>query len=353
MAEEIKKQQEKSHHCLRCNRDLVKDNFYLSNSILYENNGSRISVCKKCIVDLYDELFEVYGDTTFCVFVICRLLDAYFDSTLVQPSQIQATNGNSSIIKIYFQKINSLKQYANYTFKDSTDLDLRLPGNFTESEFVEFNEPDRKNRDEVVELCGFDPFEDSNPSEKPYLYNTILSYLDEGTIRDSFKLSAVISIVKMFSQTEMIDRIIDSITRDTDALEQNAAKLKQLIDIKKSLQSQIVSYAKENGITTAKGTNQNKGSGTFSGIIAELRDKKVRPADVNLFNIQTSDAFSKIAEISNKNILRQLQLDENDYSKMVAQQREKLQEYRSKTEELEEENRQLKKELQLLKDGIK
>ena len=131
---------------------------------------------------------------------------------------------------------------------------------------------------------------------------------------------------------------------DKDNLELNSAKLKSLIDIKKNLLTQILSYAKENGITQSKNNVKNKGEGTFSGLIAELRDKKIRPADINLFDIKTCEAFEKIAEISNGNIKKQLMLDENDYEAMVVQQKEMLELLQKNYDSLQEENRLLKRD---------
>ena len=281
------------------------------------------------------------------MFLLCRYTDSYFDPNVCKVAEKQAEAGNSVTPRIYFQKIGSMRQYKGKTFKDSIETDRKIvndtPVDIYEKD-MELSERDRENRKEVMFLCGFDPFEDANPNEKSYLYNTILSYLDETTIKDSFKLTSVISIVKTFSQIESFDEAINSIMEDKDNLELNSAKLKSLIDIKKNLLTQILSYAKENGITQSKNNVKNKGEGTFSGLIAELRDKKIRPADINLFDIKTCEAFEKIAEISNGNIKKQLMLDENDYEAMVVQQKEMLELLQKNYDSLQEENRLLKRD---------
>lgn len=333
--------------CLVCRRNRPIINFYDSNSRIYANNNRKIPICKDCVVRLYTELLEIYTDPIYVMFLICRYTDSYFDPQVCKIAEKQAIAGNSITPKIYFQKIGSMRQYKGKTFRDSIETDRKIVNNIPVEQYekdIVLTDRDKENRKEVTFLCGFDPFEDENPIDKPYLYNTILSYLDETTIKDSFKLTSVISIVKTFCQIEGFDKAINVIMEDKDNLESNSAKLKSLIDIKKNLLTQILSYAKENGITQSKNNVKNKGDGTFSGLIAELRDKKMRPADVNLFDIKSCEAFKKITEISNSNIKNQLMLDENDFESMLAQQREMLTNLQSNYEELQEENRLLKRD---------
>ncbi len=66
---------------------------------------------------------------------------------------------------------------------------------------------------------------------------------------------------------------------------------------------------------------------------------------MNLFDIETSHGMSQVADISNQSIMKQLQFDENDYTNMILEQREMIQELDGKVVKLEEENRLLKKEL--------
>lgn len=343
--------EEKNSTCLICKKNQVFTNYYLTNSILFGKTiNGRLPVCKNCLIKLYDEIFDLYENPSFAMFVLCRLLDAYFDPNLVQSAQIQATNTNSYLVRIYFQKINSMLQYKNYTFKDSPVRDMMAQEDVNEVDYLELDEKDRANRKEVISLIGYDPFESSDPAEKGYLYDTILSYLDEATVTDSFKLSAVIEIVKSFSQVEIINGLITTLTKDVNNLESNMARYKMLLDLKKNIQAQIMSYANSNGITASKSKGQTKGAGTFSGILKELRDKKIRPSDVNLFDIQTEESFKKVADISNRNIINQLQLNESDYSNMIIQQREKLKSLNESFEELQEKNRILLKENSLLKE---
>ncbi|HYK73843.1 MAG TPA: hypothetical protein VEV44_12095, partial [Pseudoneobacillus sp.] len=80
-------------------------------------------------------------------------------------------------------------------------------------------------------------------------------------------------------------------------------------------------------------------------IIKTLQEKGFEEGEVNLFDVETSKGMRQVADLSNKSIVSQLQFDENDYTEMILEQREIIQELDSKVIKLEEENRLLKKEL--------
>jgi hypothetical protein len=103
--------------------------------------------------------------------------------------------------------------------------------------------------------------------------------------------------------------------------------------------------AAENGISVKHNNQKSKGAGTLSGIIKTLQEKGFEEAEVNLFDIETAQGIKQVADLSNKSIINQLQFDENDYTSMIIEQREIIQELDAKVIKLEEENRLLKKEI--------
>jgi hypothetical protein len=103
--------------------------------------------------------------------------------------------------------------------------------------------------------------------------------------------------------------------------------------------------AAENGISVKHNTQKSKGAGTLTGIIKTLQEKGFEEGEVNLFDIETSQGIRQVSDLSNKSIVAQLQFDENDYTSMLMEQREIIQELDNKVMKLEEENRLLKKEI--------
>jgi hypothetical protein len=199
-----------------------------------------------------------------------------------------------------------------------------------------------KNKLDVLRMLNYDPFEGENETDKRQLYNLLVDFLDESTLEDSFKLSAVIQIVKGFNQIDKINQGLALITSDINNLSSQVGGIKSLIDAKEKMMRAILGFAKDNGISENYSTNKSKGAGTLSGIIKMLQERGFTEADVNLFDVETAQGLKQVADISNESILKQLQFDENDYTDMITQQRELIQDLDTRLKICEEENRKLK-----------
>ncbi|KAF6627035.1 hypothetical protein H6F38_23150 [Paenibacillus sp. EKM208P] len=118
--------------------------------------------------------------------------------------------------------------------------------------------------------------------------------------------------------------------------------MKSLGDAKDKLLKSVLALAKDNGISENHNNKKSKGAGTLSGIIKELQEKGFEEANVNVFDIDTTEGMRQVADISHKSIINQLQFDENDYAEMISEQREKIVTLENDNSTLKEENRNLK-----------
>jgi len=330
--------------CVCCGIDKNQDkDFYKSNSLILKANNQRMVVCRQCVIDLYVYLVGKHNDCKIALYFLCRLLDVYFESSLYYSAEQQANNSNSNIAQIYFQKCNSLPQYASKTFSESSPLDSDKNINIFETEIkLDTNEEDKRNKEDVIRMVGYDPFENDNPMDKKYLYNTLVDFLDESTLEDSFKLPIVIEIVKSFNQIDKLNQALTLMTSDINNVQSQVGGVKSLFETKDKIYRAILAMAKDNGISVNHANNKSKGAGTLSGIIKQLQEKGFMEVEVNLFDIETCEGMQQVANISNNSILKQLQFDENDYTFMINEQRDLIQNLQKKNTYLEEENRLLK-----------
>jgi hypothetical protein len=215
----------------------------------------------------------------------------------------------------------------------------------------ELSEMDRQNKQDVIRLIKYDPFVEESDDIKGFLYNKLIDFLDENTLSDSFKLPIVIEMVKGFGQAERINRALSQIDIITDS--DRVDDIKKLSDTKQNILRSILSMAKDNGISENYSNNKSKGAGTLSGLIKELQEKGVHSAEVNLYDIETCAGMKQVADISNKSILEQLVLNENDYVDMIKEQRALIQELDEKANKTEEENRIIKVKLKEMEEYFK
>ncbi|HSQ89563.1 MAG TPA: hypothetical protein VLM92_12210, partial [Romboutsia sp.] len=87
--------------------------FYLSQSPLYKFNEGRMTICKECLFDKYEELTVRYNDETKALYHLCMMLDIYFSKDLVDSAYKQSNRKNSKkgLLMTYITKLNSLPQY--------------------------------------------------------------------------------------------------------------------------------------------------------------------------------------------------------------------------------------------------
>jgi hypothetical protein len=334
-----------------CGRELSlsPSNFFKSNNSEYESIDGYAPYCKGCLRErIFDENGIVDIDK---LKETLKILDKPFIRKVFDDvmSKGKFTLGDyTSQLNFGVGKGKQLT-YADSDF-DKTVVDKNSSKNSSNKELI-VTADDQKNEQDVLRILGYDPFESENIADKKYLYNRLIDFLDESTLEDSFKLPAVIEIVKSFNQIDKINQAIANITSDIDKMASGGNVIKSLIDSKEKMLKTILALAKDNGISVNHNNSKSKGSGTLSGIMKKLQELGFDEASINLFDVETANGIRQVADISNNSILSQLMFDENDYSEMIKEQRILIDEYRSKCEKLEEDNRQLKIKLYNLKDG--
>ena len=330
--------------CVCCGIDKNQDkDFYKSNSLILKANNQRMVVCRQCVVDLYTYLVGKHNDCKIALYFLCRLLDVYFESSLYYSAEQQANNSNSNIAQIYFQKVNSLPQYSSRTFSESSPLEANTNTNIFETEIkLDTNEEDKKNKEDVIRMVGYDPFEHENAIDQKYLHNMLIDYLDQDTVDDKFKLIVCVEIVKSFNQIDKINQALSLLTADVNNIQSQTGGVKSLIEAKEKVYRSILAMAKDNGISVNHNNNKSKGGNTLNGIVKKLNEIGLSTAEINLFDLETCEAMKQIADFSNKSILDQLMFDENDYVDMISQQRDLIKKLDDELIKLKEDNRLLK-----------
>ena len=162
--------------------------------------------------------------------------------------------------------------------------------------------------------------------DKPLLYSQLIGYLDTSgdSNDDMMKVSSAISIVRGFLQIEKIDNMIADIMKDPIKAANNVGTMKSLQEMKQKVNSTVTNLAAESCLSLKNNKNASKGEDSFTGRTKRLKDMNLREMENNAFDIGTADGMRQVADISNASILKQIHLDENDYTEMLGQQREMI-----------------------------
>ncbi len=240
-----------------------------------------------------------------------------------------------------------MRQYKKQPFWDSMLEDENRRASIEKPPIIQtiWNNNDKRNKKHVLESVGYDPFEGQSMSDADvkYCFNILADFCDiDGIQSDAHKMQSVIELTNLHLQVHKIDRWISQESLKAN-LDQKA--ISEFTKTKKNLIDTIAQISKDNGIGSQYNSANSKGKGTLTGKMKEMDDEKLIESKVNKFDIKTCEAMQQISDINTKSILTQLELDDSDYAKMLANSRQERSRLESENDQLREEVRNLKNKL--------
>lgn len=345
--------------CYLCGNLKSSDRFYKSTDPMCKTGVTRI--CKECAEKLaysIDSDGIKYPPTKESIQLCLEYLDKPYFEKLYNSSLLEAANNmsgkNKNNVWTSYIKNISLQNYNTLRWKDGDAYNEVAPISIGE---IDNSEEVKKmydiNKRSVISALGYDPFESASELDKPLMYNKLVGFLDESTQDDELKLGACVEIVHSLNQSEKINTVINGLQRTPDSIIKNAATIKALEATKKDIMKTTLDLARDNGISIKHSNHNSKGANTWTGKVKELKELNLRDQELNAFDIGTSEGMRQVAEASVSAIFKQLPLDENDYTEMIATQRLKLDELQNKTDAAIEESRILRRENDDLKSFLR
>lgn len=258
-----------------------------------------------------------------------------------------------------------MQQYGGLTYMDSDHLKkstkVEKSGKRTsvskmleDHEGMDTYDSFAKNKADVVRLLDYDPFEAELVSDQPFLYAQLLMLMDSNQDQemDMIRTSSAISIVRGFLQENKLNDAISKLMGDIEHVQRNSATIKSLQDAKQKVVAQITTLAAESCLSLKNSKHSVRGENTWTGRIKKIKDLNLRGSEVNGFDIATCRGMQQVQEISDASIMKQLALDDSDWSDMVAEMRETIVALRKEKDQYKEINRILLKENLGLKDTL-
>ena len=359
----VKKEAEPKYLCPYCNKEKKASEFYMSSDPLVMTG--KTTMCKECaekIARNWDGRTGEFGDCTKASVqeALERLDKPYFDK-IWDASYFEYINDNNpkkrtNIWASYIKNIG-LPQYKTLRWRDGdlftnykemalkqAQQEVGIASSDEVAKSQEINEEYEKNRSDVIRLLGYDPFEKEQEEDKPLLYSQLIGYLDlGGDNEDMMRTSSAITIVRGFLQQAKLDDMIAK-AMSSPNVSNKSGEIKSYLDSKQKVSSTISQLAEQSCLSLKHNKNASKGENTFTGKIKKLKEINLRDAEVNVFDIGTAEGMRQVADISNASIMKQIALDENDYTEMLAKQREMIVKLQEKADINEEKARILLRE---------
>ena len=363
--------EKKSYLCPYCGKTKKEDDFYVSTDPRVITG--RTSMCKDCVQKIafnWDENRQEMGTPTkksimdALEYIDRPFLESLWNSSYHEWLNPDAKRKRKSIWDTYIKNV-SMINYNGMRWRDGdifntyiedakqiANMEVQQEANInTLSNSEEVNDEFEKNKNSVIRLLGYDPFLSEKIEDQPLLYSQLIGYLDAGGDgnEDMMRTSSAITIVRGFLQQAKLDDKLAKVMANTSA---NPTEMKTLLDAKKNLSATISQLAEQSCLSLKHNKNASKGENTWTGKIKKLKDMDLREAEVNGFDIGTCRGMQQVLEISDASILKQLRLDESEWSDMVAEQRLMITELQKERDTYKEINRIILRENLDLRDTL-
>lgn len=369
---EFKKVMENGCRCAMCGKMKDKDEkFYLDTDPMMGGH-SFTRICRECARAIAHRRTEDGVDqepTIESVQLALYYLNKPFIESLwnasIQESENMVTGKNRWTPWNAYIKNVQMVQYVGLTYKDSDHIknarvakaskssrSISKGKMLREHEGMDTYDSFEKNKADVIRLLDYDPYEKELIADQPFLYAQLLMLMDSNQDQemDMIRVSSAISITRGFLQASKLDDSIAKLMADAHDLSSNAATIKSLQDSKQKVMNMITSLAAESCLSLKNSKTATKGDNTWTGRIKKIKDLNL--SEVNGFDIATCKGMQQVQEISDASIMKQLALDDSDWSDMVAEMRETIVALRKEKEQYKEINRILLKENLGLKDTL-
>lgn len=369
---------DRKYLCPYCGKEKGRDGFYISTDPLVLT-GLTV-MCKDCAKNIarnYNEETGEYGDCTKASIqaALERLdkpwLEDIYESSYAEVNNPKAGLKRSNVWAAYIKNITSLGQYKGMRWRDGDlfstyQVSSKIAENPEEAYDATVVEEEKtevpkdleiyneylKNKSSVIRLLGYDPFGSEAEADKPLLYSQLVGYLDlGGDNEDMMRTSSAITIVRGFLQQAKLDDML-ALSMKNIGKDGKAGEIKSLLDSKQKISSTISQLAEQSCLSLKHNKNASKGENTWTGKIKKLRDMDLREAEVNGFDIGTCRGMQQVLEISDASIMKQLRLDESEWSDMVADQRKIIVDLQKERDVYKEINRIVLRENLDLRDTL-
>ena len=244
----------KYYTCQHCGKVKKKSDFYSSTA---PNCASQLTDgCKQCAADI--AMPTVHGEKQqptkktvddACYFLDKPMLDSLWDASLLEAAN-QATGKAKSNVWTSYIKNAAMPQYYTYTYRQSDNytggmLSIESLAEDALPKDQEILEQFEKNKNDVLRLLGYLPFEKEKLADQPFLYSQLIGFLDsdENGNDDMMRTSSIISIVRGFLQINQIDDMVADLVQDPRNAEKNLATIKALQEMKKNITLNITKLA--------------------------------------------------------------------------------------------------------------
>lgn len=236
---------------------------------------------------------------------------------------------------IYVETIKEDPRYKDITFFDQIHFE-NFEKIYSESVVMaSLSEDDKRNRQQILNIIGYDPFEKNPAEDKPQLYRDLTGMLTDSMRKDIPRAKAAVEVVTGYNNIRKYQDKVNQLINSGQSDEDTQKQLDSLLGMITKIQTSVTSTSEKNGFSSGK-TLGNNGHGMLSDVMNTVDEHMYDPGITNFYDIATSQSIQQIADISFKSMFNQVKLTGQEYAEMLVEQNKIVREAQSKMRELKE-----------------
>lgn len=236
---------------------------------------------------------------------------------------------------IYVETIKEDPRFCNLTFFDQIKFE-NFESIYSESmTMLALSEDDKRNRQQILNIIGYDPFEKNPIEDKPQLYRDLTGMLTDNMRKDIPRAKAAVEVVTGYNNIRKYQDKVNQLINSGQSDKETQDQLDSLLGMIAKIQASVTSTSEKNGFSSGK-TLGNNGRGMLSDVMNTVDEHTYDPGITNFYDIATSNSIREISEISFKSMFNQVKLTGQDYAEILVEQNKIVREAQTKMRELRE-----------------
>lgn len=271
--------------------------------------------------DYYQDMIKNGASSEDALFDYCYKYNVFYDSQLARHILFSSEKALEQMPELYIKYLEADPKYSGLTFRSQLKRENFEKVYSEDLSLLALSEDDKKNRQQIISIIGYDPFKEELQTDKPQLYRDLTGLLTDNLRKDITKQKAAIEIVKNYSTIAKYQNRVSDLLKGGEVDPETQETIDNLLAMIAKIQAIINATSKENGFSTGK-TIGNGGRGMLSDVMNQVETQYYDDGITNFYDQATSKSIGEVAEISFRAQLNQIKLSGTDYADILAQQAE-------------------------------
>lgn len=269
----------------------------------------------------YQDMIKDGASAEDALFDYCYKYNVFYDSQLAHHILFSSEKALEQMPELYIRYLEADPKYLGLTFRSQLKRENFEKVYSEDLSLLALSEDDKKNRQQIIGIIGYDPFKEELQSDKPQLYRDLTGLLTDNLRKDITKQKAAIEIVKNYSTIAKYQNRVSDLLKAGEVDPDTQETIDNLLAMIAKIQAIINATSKENGFSTGK-TLGNGGRGMLSDVMNQVENQYYDDGITNYYDQATSKSIGEVAEISFKAQMNQVKLSGTDYADILSQQAE-------------------------------